>query len=55
MNQVSNYQRIVKPLLLVQIVDCDDGDDGDDGDNNDLTRDLSIVPKYQNEVSSGVL
>ena len=52
MNQVSNYQRIVKPLLLVQIVDCDDGDDGDD---NDLTRDLSIVPKYQNEVSSGVL
>ena len=49
MNQVSNYQRIVKPLLLVQIVDCDDGDD------NDLTRDLSIVPKYQNEVSSGVL
>ena len=52
MNQVSNYQQIVKPLLLVQIVDCDDGDDGDD---NDLTRDLSIVPKYQNEVSSGVL
>ena len=52
MNQVSNYQQIVKPLLLVQIVDWDDGDDGDD---NDLTRDLSIVPKYQNEVSSGVL
>ena len=52
MNQVSNYQQIVKPLLLVQIVDCDDSDDGDD---NDLTRDLSIVPKYQNEVSSGVL
>ena len=52
MNQVSNYQQIVKPLLLVQIVDCDDGDDGDD---NDLTRDLSIVPKYQKEVSSGVL
>ena len=52
MNQVSNYQQIVKPLLLVQIVDCDGGDDGDD---NDLTRDLSIVPKYQNEVSSGVL
>ena len=52
MNQVSNYQQIVKPLLLVQIVDCDDGDNGDD---NDLTRDLSIVPKYQNEVSSGVL
>ena len=52
MNQVSNYQQIVKPLLLVQIVDCDDGDDDDD---NDLTRDLSIVPKYQKEVSSGVL